>query len=364
MDGSGLGTGPQAGRLRRWLLAAEDRAERWISDRRKRRGRSRPATVEAHAGYAHPGGARLLGRVLEEGSAWAPGEGDGRLASLRGVGSLFATHEVPHARVALRYGSAAETATADAEGYVDVVLPPARPGPTGWDEATAHVLDAEGTPTSEPVPMPVLRVGPEARFAVLSDIDDTIMRTGAENLARNLWTTFTANPLRRHVYADVAELVTRLAYDDGVRANPVFYLSSSPWNLYGLIRDVLERNGVPWGPIFLRDYGIDETKFIKSTHGAHKVGNAKRVMDDLDGLPFLLMGDLGQADAEIYAEVARARPGRVMGVILHQPSRRAHEAKRRHVEEIEGMGIPALVTRDYAEAIAFAERHDWLGAPA
>ena len=357
------------------------RAEAWIdarlAARRTRLGRSRPVTIDAHAGYAHPNGVRLLGRVLEESAPWNPAEEDGRLANLRGIGRLFATHEIPHARVELSYADGRKTTMADAEGYLDAVLPSAPRPSTRWTEARGQVLDDDGAAMGESVAMPVLSVGDAARFAVLSDIDDTIMQTGAENLARNLWTTFTGNPLTRRVYDHVAELMTRLAHTGGgaadggaaggndgrgARVNPIFYLSSSPWNLYGMIRDVLERNDVPWGPIFLRDYGIDEAKFIAGTHGVHKVGNAERLMDEFEGLPFLLVGDLGQADAEVYAQVARGRPGRVMGVILHQPSARAHARKRRHVEEIEALGIPVIVTRDYAEAIAFAERQGWIDA--
>ena len=368
------------GALRRTLLGAEDWLDGWSGRRRARAGRSRPATIDAHAGYAHAGGTEVLGRALEEPSLWTPSEADGRLANLVGVGRLFATRELPHAAVELRHHAGTSVATTDEEGYLRATLP-ARPLPpdTRWDAVAARVLPDgpdgadETRPVaatgamppdmvgSRPVELPILRVGRSARFGVISDIDDTVMRTGAENLARNLWTTFTGNPLTREVYERVPALYRGLARHGGRRANPIFYLSSSPWNLYGLIRDVLTRNGVPWGPIFLRDFGLDERKFIKGTHGQHKLSHARALMQAHDGLPFLLIGDLGQADAEIYAELARERPGAMLGVILHQPSDRRHDAKRRHVDAIEAAGVPTLVTRDYAEAEGFARARGWLG---
>ena len=353
---------PRPSALRTGLLRAEAALDGFGEWWRDTTGRRSEGTLSPHAGYVHGDMARVLARALEPQTPWTPVDGDSRLANLRGVGSLFRTAEIPNARV--RLAGAEETIVrADAEGYVDEEV---RVGPsteTVWDGVRGSLI-ADGRITAvDPVALPVLRVGPDARFAVVSDIDDTVMQTGAENLARNLWTTFTGNPLTRHVYEHVPELYRGLTFEGDAQRNPVFYLSSSPWNLYEMIREVVLRNGVPWGPIFLRDFGLDEAKFIKGTHGGHKEKNALRLMRDFDGLPFLFIGDLGQADAEIYAEVARQRANQMAGVILHQPSHRAHEDKRRHVQEIEGFGIPVIITADYAEALRFAREQGWIEKP-
>lgn len=322
------------------------------------RGGPSQATLVPHAGYAHAGGTELFARVLERPSAWQPEADDGRFANLLGVGSLFATNEVAGATVRVDTPGAPHDLTADEEGYIRATLPPMAPvDRTRWDQLPARPTRPEGAPAS----VPILRVGSTARFAVLSDIDDTVMETGAEHLARNLLTTFTGNALTRRVYPRVPELYRAMhTHRDGV-VNPIFYLSSSPWNLYGLIHDVLAREDVPWGPIFLRDYGLDERKFIKSTHGEHKLGNARHVMGHLDGLPFVLIGDLGQADTAIYAQLAREAPGRVAGVIIHRPSGREHADKLADLREIERLGVPVTVTRDYAEAETLAREQGWIG---
>ena len=350
--------------IRRSILRAEARVDAFGEWWRDRTGRRRKGTLSAHAGYVHGDRARVLARVLEPQTAWTPSEGDGRLANLRGVGSLFRTAEIPHAR--LRLAGAEETIVrADGEGYVDAEVRVRPRATTSWDAVRGSYLPEAGADAgdTEAVDLPILHVGSNARFAVVSDIDDTVMQTGAENLIRNLWTTFTGNVLTRRVYEHVPALYRALAHAGGEgveRTNPIFYLSSSPWNLYGMIREVLKRNDVPWGPIFLRDFGIDETKFIKGTHGGHKRGAALTLMQHFDGLPFLLIGDLGQADAEIYAAVARERRDQMLGVILHQPSDRRHEDKRVHVRELEELGVPTLVTTDYADALAFARDHKWI----
>ena len=344
--------------LRGWLLRAEAAVDRVVARRRDRRGRASDAVLVPHAGYEHPNGIECYGRVQERGSAWVPKASDGRLANLRGVGSLFATYEIAGADVGIEGPGGEERVLTDAEGYLRATLPaPERAAHTAWTSLPTDMNAPDGDAAS----LPILRVGASARFAIVSDVDDTVMETGAENLARNLWTTFTGNALTRRVYSRVPPLYRALHRQEDGTANPLFYLSSSPWNLYGLIHDVFDRTGVPWGPIFLRDYGIDENKFITSTHGEHKLGNARRLMAQLDGLPFILIGDLGQADAEIYATLVREHPTQVAGVIMHRPSGREHADKLRHIEEIDAAGVPVVVTRDYADAETLARERGWIG---
>ena len=341
--------------LHRLLLTGERVVDRTIA---RVRGAPSTATLVPHAGYEHAGGAEVFARVLERPERWMPEADDGRFANLMGVGSLFATSEVPGARVRIDAAGGPVETSADEEGYVRATLPAAATpaARTCWETVAAMPVE----PPGESVAVPILRVGSSSRFAVLSDIDDTVMETGAENVARNLWTTFTGNALTRRVYPRVPELYRALhAHRDGV-VNPVFYLSSSPWNLYRLIHGVLARDGVPWGPIFLRDYGLDERKLLSSTHGDHKLRNGRAVMDHLDGLPFVLIGDLGQKDPSIYAQLAREHPGQVAGVIIHRPSGREHADKLGYVKEIDAMGVPVVVTTDYAEAERLAREHHWI----
>ena len=345
------------GPVRRWLLRAEAAVDATISRRRGQSADAGSPVLLAYAGYEHANGIECFGRVQERGSAWMPRATDGRLANIRGVGSLFATYEIPNAPVRITGPGGPETVRTDAEGYMRATLPaPERAARTAWTTLPTDMPAPDGGSAE----LRILRVGASARFAVISDVDDTVMETGAENLARNLWTTFTGNPLTRRVYNRVPGLYRSLHRHSDGTLNPLFYLSSSPWNLYGLIHDVFDRAGVPWGPIFLRDYGLDENKFIKSTHGEHKLGNARRLMAQLDGLPFILIGDLGQADAEIYAQLVAEHPSQVAGVIVHRPTGREHADKLRHIEAIDAAGVPVVVTRDYADAETLARERGWI----
>ena len=98
--------------------------------------------------------------------------------------------------------------------------------------------------------------------------------------------------------------------------NPIFYVSSSPWNLYDLLDDFLELNAIPAGPIFLRDIGTDTGKFIKTPGHGHKLERARTLIARNPQLRWVLLGDSGQADAELYAEAAQEFGDRIAAIYI------------------------------------------------
>jgi phosphatidate phosphatase APP1 len=226
----------------------------------------------------------------------------------------------------------------DAEGYVRLELPRGEHH-RGWNEV--H-LEIEGLPATR-TGFPVLVPPREARLGVISDVDDTMMRTGAYSLWRNLWTTFTGSALTREVFADAVELVARL--HDG--ANPVFYVSSSPWNLHHFLDAVFARVELVPGPMFLRDLGLTGAR----GHGDHKGAAIDAILAANPGLPFVLIGDTGQKDAFVYRDAIRRHPGRIERVILREPMVGAPQASRAAIGEIVAAGVPCHHVRDFSGVV-------------
>jgi phosphatidate phosphatase APP1 len=92
-------------------------------------------------------------------------------------------------------------------------------------------------------------------------------------------------------------------------------VSSSPWNLHGFLDAFLRRAGLPTGPLFLRDLGVDETMFIQGSHDAHKRAAIEELLA-LHDTSFVLVGDTGQHDPEIYRSIVASHPGRIEAVLL------------------------------------------------
>ncbi len=304
-------------------------------------GTGKSRVIDPYLGYATPDALVLRGRVLSRLNGRAAQEGQGRLTNLRSMIGLFVTDEVAGATVHAK-GVQAKT---DEEGYFTLTLP--KPDTHGWHQVPVHIEGFEDTTLCE-----ALVPHADARFLVISDIDDTVLKTGAYQLWRNLWTSLTGNALTRQVFPDAVALMTRLS--DGGR-NPIFYVSSSPWNFHSFLAQIFKRTGLVRGPKFLRDLGLSENQFITGTHGDHKGGSIDTILSAQPGLPVILIGDTGQHDAEVYLDAARRHPDRIKAVVLREPGP-GPDAKMRHaMGEIEASGVTLYHGTDFSGMTPDAE---------
>jgi phosphatidate phosphatase APP1 len=146
----------------------------------------------------------------------------------------------------------------------------------------------------------------------------------------------------------------------------VFYVSSSPWNLYDLLDDFLALRGFPAGPLFLRDWGIRSPEGGLRDHHTHKLATIKRLLEVYPRLPFLLIGDSGQSDPEIYAEVVRSAPGRVRAVYIRDVSRTPERgaAIAALSRAVTAAGSTLLLARDSYAVARDAAARGWIAAGA
>jgi phosphatidate phosphatase APP1 len=293
----------------RWVV----NLERAWDGARLRRAHSRPPThfrIEPYVGHGGAAGVVVRGRVLDDPPLSDAVEGEGALAAVRRTLRGFVTDELPG--VPLRVTVAGETVetVTDAEGYFL-----ARLGPSGhrlaspWTRGTVE-LDGEYRGLTDPhtTPLEVRVVGPDARFGIVSDIDDTILETGVQRVGRMIRRTFSGSALTRTPFPGAADLYRDLA--DGV--NPVFYVSSSPWNLHAFLVAFLRHRGFPMGAVLLRD-------LLGTAAGREqKEGRIREILEANPGLRFVLIGDSGEKDPEIYAAIVRAYPDRILAVYIRE----------------------------------------------
>ena len=301
-------------------------AERPFDALIRRRQRGKRPVLEPYLGYATPTTLVARGRVLTALRRHEPLPTQSRWTNFRQMLSLFLTDEV--AGVAVTAGE--HESVSDEEGYVTLVLERGEVSP-GWHAIPVTVKGAD-----HPEIFEVLVPSPRARLGVISDIDDTMLRTGAYSLAKNLWTSLTGSIATRALFPDAVALMERLA-EGGT--NPVFYVSSSPWNLHWFLQEIFAAHGLVRGPTFLRDLGISETQFVSGTHGDHKGASIDAILTANPGLPFVLIGDTGQHDAHVYLEAARRHPGRIARVILREPGPGPDAGSMRAIEAVAAEGV-------------------------
>jgi len=143
-----------------------------------------------------------------------------------------------------------ETET-DVDGYFRVRLQPGHASLTSpWTTGTVELAgDYRGVHGAFTASVDVLVPDGAARFGVVSDVDDTILQTGVQRVWLMIRRTFTGSALTRSPFEGAADLYRDLA----AGTNPVFYVSSSPWNLHAFLVAFLRHHDFPRGPVLLRD---------------------------------------------------------------------------------------------------------------
>ncbi len=228
------------------------------------------------------------------------------------------TDELPGVPVRVRVGSSAVETATDDEGYFDLRIEPHLTGQDGpWVEALVELSQPYRgitAPVTTPVRVRVPRA--DARVGVISDVDDTIMETGAQRALTMVRQTLTGSALTRTAFRGAPELYRALCAGDGEgRDRPFFYVSSSPWNLHSFLVAFLEHRGFPLGPLLLRDLLGGRAR---RSHRSGKLGHIAEVLDLHPDLSFILIGDSGQHDPQIYADVVRENPGRIIAVYIRE----------------------------------------------
>jgi len=280
---------------------AEDVLGALIERMLRRRG-WRPRVL-AYTGYGADGWVRVLARVLltppgtrrrdvEDGRGW-------RRFMSAGVADVAVTVEVGGRTHQVRSGRG---------GFLDLHL--AADLPAGWASAR---LSAAGSPPSD---APLRIVGPAARLGVVSDIDDTVVITALPRPLLAFWNTFVRREASRRPVPGMAQLYAELLGQDDDAV--IVYLSTGAWNTAPALSGFLDRHGYPAGPLLMTDWGPTAEGWFRSGQG-HKRTELRRLLTELPSLGWILVGDDGQHDPDLYGEAATAAvAGRVRLIAIRQ----------------------------------------------
>ncbi len=340
----------------------EDKWDELRFNFKKKLGLNDPVQIVPYRTYGTADRIYIKGRVLEDKKISVAGDKDTILNNLLNMYKRFESDEVPEALIKVVLTDEAHELTTDKEGYFVLNLQPITPiiNENLWHPVPLQLISA-------PIPfIPGLQVHAEvmipptdAEYGIISDIDDTIIKTGATNLLAMSRATFLNNARTRLPFAGVAEFYRALQLGrNGKRNNPFFYVSSSPWNLYDLLKDFLNLNTIPAGPLLLRDFGLEYEAVTQAGHMGHKLKEIKQIMEAYPHLQFVLIGDSGQEDPVIYREVVRQFPGRILAIYIRDVA--LPERKKIAVgvaETLRNDAIEMLIVENTLEAALHAARH-------
>jgi phosphatidate phosphatase APP1 len=223
------------------------------------------------------------------------------------------TDELPGALVHVTgFGDDVEVKS-DEEGFIKATLRVDGADPEALWHPVAFDLLAPATETPHAAGL-VLIPTATSRFGVISDLDDTVIRTDVQSVTRMVRAIAFGNAHTRLPFHGVAAFYCALHNGgSGAEQNPIFYVSSSPWNLYDLLDEFLHVRGIPAGPLLLRDWGIGVNP---ARNAPYKIEAIAQVLDTYPQMPFILIGDSGQEDPEIYREIIARYPQRIQAAYI------------------------------------------------
>jgi phosphatidate phosphatase APP1 len=251
---------------------------------------------------------------------------------------LFMVKPFRSVEVIVHWNDQKIAAITDETGHFHAIWQPEGTVTEGWhDLKVTLTLGEENTLCGQGT----ILVPPLTKYAIASDIDDTFLISHSSDIARRLYVLLTRNARTRRPFDGVVEHYQLLAKgDDDGRDRPVFYVSSSEWNLYDYIREFVRSYELPDG-VYLLSPLKQLHEFWKTGHGRHqsKYDRIARLLDTYPERQFILLGDDSQEDPNIYRRLADDFSGRIVCVYLRHVNRNKLAATRIQEDAIKAAGV-------------------------
>jgi phosphatidate phosphatase APP1 len=317
-----------------------------------------PAMIVPYMGFGTADRFVLQGRVIQDAGFAPPSETHSAWSNFFELYKRIDSVEVPGAKVIARFQGIDQETITNSNGYFRIEFNLPQPlERSGWHEVELRLADAAAQSDAIVPSLAQVLVPPStACFGIISDIDDTVLWSNVTNKFRMLKMLAVTNAHTRKPFKGVTAFYCALR--DGIggdEGNPIFYVSSSPWHLYTPLVDFLQAQGIPLGPLMLKELGVKHL-VGRGRHHSHKLSNIEKILQTYPNLPFVLIGDSGQHDPEIYREVVKMYPERIRAIYIRNvnPDPSRIEAVDRLIEEVRPTGTQLLLVQDSESAAAHA----------
>lgn len=301
----------------------------------------------------------LKGSVLEDKGLAKPEVEASIWQNMLAMIKRFQSDEMPGVRLRACFQGETHEVVTNEEGFFEVRFTPNHNMPLDkdWHDVNLELLDEVVQEQGEIRSTGQVMVSQtDSQFGVISDVDDTILISKATNTLKKLRLMLFKNAHTRLPFEGVAAFYRALQKGKNCTCfNPIFYVSSSEWNLYDLLVDFCTVRGIPKGPFLLQTLEDGWYKFWKSGGGDHnhKLDKIRLILNTYQDLNFILIGDSGQRDAEIYSKVVEEFPDRINAIYIRDIGKKRRKARVIAIGK-NVSGVDMLLVRDTEEAAKHA----------
>ena len=264
-----------------------------------------PITIHIYYAFRYSAKVFVRGRVLQDKIIRNNPEDRWYNVLLNLIRNLL-SDEKKNTLVHISYGKERIECSTDLEGYFQSEFEDEQASMVEICSATSHLYKKE-----------IYTIDYKAQYGIISDIDDTLLKTGVTSFLKwkVLMNTFFRNPWKRKSYTGMIGFIDKLKRGIANSNNPIFYISNSPWNLFSYLKDFLKSSGYQDGILILRDISASIFK-RKAIEKKNKYKEIAQIFKECHGLPFVLIGDSGEIDTDIYLEISKQFPDRVLAIYI------------------------------------------------
>lgn len=302
---------------------------------------------------------QITGHVFEQKPPEIFAETNFFVANMIALLSLFRVKTIPNVELELDFFGIKHKTKSLEDGFFRFEFETNYNLPFGWhtiEIAGNHPLTQQMISSEGKIFVPEI-----TKFAVISDIDDTVMKSYSATIFRRLYELISKNPYRRKVFENTIEWYKDLAeaHPPGTESRAFFYVSSSEWNLYEYLNTVFKMNELPEG-IFLLNSLRTLRSFWKTGKTGHegKLIRIGRLMNTFPGVKFILIGDNTQKDPEIYEEIVSKYPNQIKAVLIRNRKNKNVLKTTQILQKIAEQDIPVLQFTTTQEGIDFSREID------
>jgi phosphatidate phosphatase APP1 len=326
--------------------------------------------IKPYLGFCNDKQAYLSGSVMEDKGLEKPKEGQSLRLNMLAMIKRYISDEIAGVRVKISFRDKSEIVETNELGIFHCYLnfDSSLTGRQQFEQCHYELLDEvienQGSVTAEGK---VLMVTDQPPFGVISDIDDTIMVSHSTDTVKKLKLMLFKNAHTRVPFEGVAAFYRALQKGRKRQKtlNPLFYVSSSEWNLYDLLDDFMAFRDIPAGPFMLQELEHSIFHFWKSGGGTHehKLKKILFLLSFFKKMNFILIGDSGQRDPQLYLKAAKKAPGRIIAVYIRCIDKRHKNPQMQEIKkEMDALKVPMLLISDTEEAARHALINDYIDA--
>jgi len=280
-------------------------------------GKKTEVALDVYAVYGTSHTIYISGRVLKRKKIRPPKAKDSRLKNLTRILRRFESDEVAELKIKVTAEKIVARVSTDEEGLFQATLKAPDKGATFTSSQEIEIAldNATGRHTAESLKVrPVIVLS--GTVVVVSDIDDTLIDSGVTERAKLVY---------RLVFENASTLTpipgTSRLYQSLHARNPscpIFYLSGSPVNLFQRLNEFLKHHKFPEGALLLKNLGRRKDDDSLMEQKEYKLKRLRELVGHLPEARFVLLGDSGEQDSEIYLTFKKENPEKVLAIFVRR----------------------------------------------